>query len=187
MKILFFLSILVILNGCSKPKTVFICGDHVCINKTEAEQYFEENLSLEVKVIDKKKKEELNLVELNLKGPVNGEKTIFVTNKKRTNNEIKILSNKEIESKKAEIKEKNKIKKNKKTKNKKFVKKKKVVKKTKDVDINKNLINDTHKQKNEIVDICVLVKECNIDEISKYLVKQGKKKKFPDINLREDK
>ena len=90
MKILFFLSILVILNGCSKPKTVFICGDHVCINKTEAEQYFEENLSLEVKVIDKKKKEELNLVELNLKGPVNGEKTIFVTNKKKTNNEIKI-------------------------------------------------------------------------------------------------
>tara|TARA_B100001093_G_scaffold448932_1_gene454838 strand:+ start:2390 stop:2935 length:546 start_codon:yes stop_codon:yes gene_type:complete len=181
MKILFFLPILVILNGCSKPKTVFICGDHVCINKTEAEQYFEENLSLEVKVIDKKKKEELNLVELNLKEPVNGEKTIFVTNKKKTNNEIKILSNKEIESKKAEIKEKNKIKKNKKTKNKKFVKK------TKDVDINKNPINDTHKQKNEIVDICVLVKECNIDEISKFLVKQGKKKKFPDINLREDK
>ena len=42
-------------------------------------------------------------------------------------------------------------------------------------------------KKNEIVDICVLVKECNINEIYKFLVKQEKKKKFPDINLREDK
>ena len=43
-----------------------ICGDHVCINKAEAEKYFEENLTLEVKVIDKKVKKEINLVEINL-------------------------------------------------------------------------------------------------------------------------
>ena len=42
--------------GCTKPNTVFICGDHECINKTEAKQYFEENLTLIVKVIDKKKR-----------------------------------------------------------------------------------------------------------------------------------
>ena len=42
-----------------------ICGDHVCLNKTEAEQYFEENLSIEVKIIDKNKKE-FDLVEINL-------------------------------------------------------------------------------------------------------------------------
>ena len=58
------------LHQCSKPKTVMICGDHVCINKTEAEQYFEENLSIEVKIIDKKKNEEVDLVELNLKNDV---------------------------------------------------------------------------------------------------------------------
>ena len=53
-KLLLFLIILVI-YGCNKPKTVLICGDHVCINKAEAEQYFEENLTLEVKIVDKKK------------------------------------------------------------------------------------------------------------------------------------
>ena len=47
---------LFILVSCSKPKTVLICGDHICVNKAEAEQYFEENLTIEVKIIDKKKK-----------------------------------------------------------------------------------------------------------------------------------
>ena len=41
------------LTNCGKSKTVLICGDHVCLNKSEAEQYFEENLSIEVKIIDK--------------------------------------------------------------------------------------------------------------------------------------
>ena len=42
-----FLIPLLILYSCSKPKTVLICGDHNCINKKEAQQYFEENLSIE--------------------------------------------------------------------------------------------------------------------------------------------
>ena len=53
------------LKNFGKYKTVLICGDHVCLNKTEAEQYFEENLSIEVKIIDKNKKE-FDLVEINL-------------------------------------------------------------------------------------------------------------------------
>jgi len=51
--IILFILILFITN-CSKPKTVLICGDHICINKAEAKQYFEDNLTLEVKVIDNK-------------------------------------------------------------------------------------------------------------------------------------
>ena len=43
--ILISISILFLAN-CSKPKTVLICGDHVCVNKTEADQYFKENLSM---------------------------------------------------------------------------------------------------------------------------------------------
>ena len=39
-----FISLLLLLNNCSKPKTVLICGDHICVNKAEAQQYFEENL-----------------------------------------------------------------------------------------------------------------------------------------------
>ena len=72
-----------LLHNCSKPKTVLICGDHVCINKSEAEQYFEENLSLEVKVVNKKSKDNINLVELNLKKNKDGKKKYhFIKQKK---------------------------------------------------------------------------------------------------------
>ena len=54
MKLVFLISLIFFLTNCSKPKTVLICGDHVCVNKAEAEQYFEENLSIEVKIVNKK-------------------------------------------------------------------------------------------------------------------------------------
>ena len=47
--------LILLLSSCSKQKTLLICGDHVCVNKAEAEQFFEENLTIEVKVVDKKK------------------------------------------------------------------------------------------------------------------------------------
>ena len=96
--------------ACNKTKTVLICGDHVCINKAEAEQYFEDNLTLEVKIIDKKAKKNIDLVELNLKSNQEGGKKISVSRKDQTEKEIKVLSNDEIEKKKIELK---KIKKNK--------------------------------------------------------------------------
>ena len=49
-------------SSCSKPKTVLICGDHICVNKAEAQQYFEENLTLEVKIIHKKNENQIDLV-----------------------------------------------------------------------------------------------------------------------------
>ena len=61
---LFFFFIL--LFSCSKPQTILICGDHKCVNKAEAEQYFEENLTLEVQIITKDKQTSYNLVDLNL-------------------------------------------------------------------------------------------------------------------------
>ena len=48
----------------------------------EAEQFFNENLSIEVKIIDKKIKRDINLVELNLKQNIKGKKEISVSNKK---------------------------------------------------------------------------------------------------------
>ena len=65
-----------------------LCGDHVCINKNEAEQYFEDNLSLEVKIVDKKEKNKIDLVELNLKSNETNIKTVSITEKKV---QIKIL------------------------------------------------------------------------------------------------
>ncbi len=32
---------LILLFSCSKNKTVMICGDHICVNNNEANQYFE--------------------------------------------------------------------------------------------------------------------------------------------------
>ncbi len=75
---LIFFSIIILLIGCSlKPKTVLICGDHVCVNKKEAKMYFEENLSLEVKIINTKEKNKIDLVKLNLDNSSNKKKFIF--------------------------------------------------------------------------------------------------------------
>ena len=67
MKKFLMLFFLLIIYGCNKPKAIFICGDHECINKQEAKVFFEENLSIEVKILDNNKKKEIDLVELNLK------------------------------------------------------------------------------------------------------------------------
>ena len=55
-----------------------ICGDHVCVNKAEAEQYFEENLSIEVKIVDNKVKKEINLIELNLSEDNKGKRKVNI-------------------------------------------------------------------------------------------------------------
>ena len=36
-----------------------------------------------------------------------------------------------------------------------------------------------------MLDICTIIEKCNIEEISKYLIKKGNQRKFPDITLRE--
>ena len=177
MKFIFFLLIILTVSNCNKPKSVLICGDHICINKAEAEQYFEDNLSLEVRIIDNKKKRSNDLVELNLNTNSDGKKEISLSNKKETNKKIKILSNREIERKKIELKEKKKIKSRKKPK---VVK----LKETK-IEANKKKI-ITNNIDNKIEDICIMLKNCSIDEISEYLVKQGKKRKFPNIAVRDN-
>ena len=197
MKFFFILLIFVLLQSCSKPKTVLICGDHICINKKEAEQYFEENLSIEVKVIDKKRKKQTNLVELNLKDNSKKQREITRLEKEETNVSIKKLSNKEIRNIKKRIKEKEKRKKIKKPKKeKKVVKKMNGKKKINELETIDKYIKpeetseklrkrDNINQNIEVVDVCTILEKCSIDEISKYLLKQGKKKNFPDITIRE--
>ena len=109
MKNFLLIVVILLLVSCSKTKTVLICGDHVCINKKEAEQYFEDNLSLELNLIDKKEKNKFDLDFLNLKYNVNIVKKVSITEKKETNKSIKTLSNDEIIEKKAELKRREKI------------------------------------------------------------------------------
>ena len=187
-KLLLFLIMLTI-YGCNKPKTVLICGDHICINKAEAEQYFEDNLTLEVRIIDKREKKEIDLVELNLKSSSEGKKEITVLNKNQTTKEVKVLSNDEIEKKKIELKKRKKIK-NKKNKEKEIVKQAKLSepkKRQETLNSEKKTKKIVNKPDKKITDICTILEKCSIDEISEYLVRQGKKKKFPDITIREDK
>ena len=183
--------------NCSKPKTLLICGDHVCVNKKEAEQFFEENLSLEVKIIDKKINDEKNLVELNLRENKQGKKEIKIFAKKDTNRKLKSLTNdekikikenvKEKEIKKKKIKKKiikdNKDKpKLRELKN--TAKKNQIQKKNKIVnnEVVKNSVNNDTKK---VTDICSILKKCDIDEISKYLINAGKNKNYPDITTRQ--
>ena len=170
MKYFILFLIFLFLQSCSKPKTVLICGDHICINRAEAEQYFEENLTIEIKIIDKNKKKEIDLVQLNLKDSSIDNRQINIEPKIKTKEEIKILSNNEIKTIKEKIIKKEKI------------KKKKVTLENK---INKKVKKNDIKQNKEVVDICTIIVKCNIDEISKYLLEKEKKESFPDITVRE--
>tara|TARA_B100000963_G_scaffold301116_1_gene273702 strand:- start:2297 stop:2842 length:546 start_codon:yes stop_codon:yes gene_type:complete len=181
MRIIFFLLIFITVSNCNKQKTVLICGDHVCINKSEAEQFFKDNLFLEVKIIDRENSKDIDLVELNLKSNKSEKKEISITQKTSTEKKLKVLSKEEIQKKKDELRIRKKKKIDKKTKENKLVKK---VEKEKKVSKAKKVVNN---QIFEITDVCTIIEKCSIDEISKYLVKQGKEKKFPDITIRENK
>ena len=168
MRLLLLFCVLMFLQNCSKPKTVLICGDHICVNKAEAKQYFEDNLSIEVKITNKKENKQIDLVELNLKDGIDEDrKKVILVSKNTTKRKIKKLSNNEIQRIKSDIKNKKK--------------KKKVEKKIASKLTNKN-INKTNAYKQiDQFDVCTILPKCSIDEISKYLIKQGKKKDFPKL------
>ena len=180
MKNIFIIIIFHIAVSCSKPKTVFICGDHICVNKAEAQQYFEENLTLEVKVLKNKGPREPSLIELNLNEKNLENKQVFVNKKLDTEKDIKELTISEKKKIISIVKEK-KI--NKKTAS------KKTLKENKKISINKNK-KDMIKKKvinkeTNAFDVCQIIKECTINEISKYLIKEGNKRSFPDITTRQ--
>ena len=111
MKSFLLIFIVFLLYNCSSTKTVLICGDHICVNKNEAEQFFEENLSIEVKIIDKSDKENFDLVQLNLNDNKSQFRKIKIKNKRETNENIKVLSENEIMNIKKNIKKNKKRKK----------------------------------------------------------------------------
>ena len=191
MKKYFLIFLLIIIYGCNKPKSVLICGDHVCINSLEAKQYFEKNLSIEVKIIDQEKNNEIDLVQLNLNDN-NNKRKISIKKKKKTDKKIKILSNNEIKKIKSDIKKnRNKQKIVKKIKKREETEKSKVSK-IKNLESSESILmdkNDVDKFKNklEVVDICTIIETCSIEEISKYLIEQGKNKDYPNITIREKK
>ena len=191
MKYFLLITLFFIIQNCSKPKIVYICGDHICVNKSEAEQYFEENLSLEVKIIDKENKKDFDLVKLNLNDNSLENRKINIQEEIQPAEKIKALNNEQIKEIKINIKNKKKNNKiDKKVVNNK-IKKKEVLsennsKIVENNDIKKSIAKINEKRK-EIVDICTIIEKCSIEEISKYLLKEGKNKNFPDITIRQKK
>ena len=180
MKYCLLILVVFILHGCTKQKTVFICGDHVCVNKKEAENYFKENLSIEVKLIKKDKKDDIDLVELNLKDNSKIKK-ISISEKDNTKKPIKELSSGEIKEIKKKLKKKKQIKKLSKSKPPKNENRKNEM-----TQVSKNKKDFKKESRRNIAsDVCKFLDKCDIDEISKYLIKEGNKKRYPDLTTRE--
>ena len=60
-----YLFCLLFLVSCSFTKNTYICGDHTCLDKKEFNEYFAENLIVEIKSNKFKKKTSIDLVKLN--------------------------------------------------------------------------------------------------------------------------
>ena len=177
MRLFFILGLIFMLSNCTKTKTVLICGDHICVNNKEADQFFEENLSIEVRIVDNKVKKEINLIELNLSENNNGERKVIASSKPNINRKLKTLSSDEIIVIKKNLKSKKKDKKI----------AKKVITKNKKINKinNKNKKDEIENIKINTFDVCEKIDKCSIKEISKYLINLGKKKGFPDLTERQ--
>ena len=183
----FLISLLIVFTSCSMNKNkVYICGDRECIDKKEIDEYFEKNISLEVLIEKDKDDESINLVKLNLNNENKKNNSKF--NKKRKSKitkDKKKLNRKKIKEKliekrkidKIKAKEEEKIAKLKKEKDKqKILKKRKKIKSTNKIKENKT-IKETASNK-----VCLVIKNCDIDEIAEHLEKIGKEKSYPDIS-----
>ena len=58
--------------------------------------------------------------------------------------------------------------------------------KTKKIKEEKREFIDPRNKNKEIIDVCKIINNCNIVEISKYLINEGKNKKFPNISSRSN-
>ena len=160
MKLLFYLSISLIIISCSSNKTVYWCGDHPCVDKNEKETYFKKTMIVEVKELGKK----------NLKQKSEIEKIMqqAQTEKKGEIKEQKVLAKQAKLEEKRRIKEQKVLAKQIEQDEKKIIKKdKKTSKKSADVDVDLENI--------EIV-------STNFQRIVKEISKRNFFRPYPDIN-----
>ena len=143
-------------NSLSSDKTskIYICGDHECANKKEINDYFKNNISIEVYSItsSSRKDKDYDLVELNMS---NDQKDEIIT----------------LASRKKDIKED--------LKKRKKIAKTKINKGEEISQIKK----PKKKRKVTLVRICKNMQECDIDEVAKTLFKEANKKKYPNLTI----
>ena len=162
-----------ILFSCANPiassKKIYICGDHTCKNNKEVEEYFSNNISVEVFTIDTSRtdNENFDLVELNMLE----DKLKSNFNKRRS-----IIAKKESEIKQ-QVQKRQKVAK---------LNIKKVDEPTQTIKKIKTKIEPKKKKKSKVtfIRICKNLEECDIDKISKLIMDIGKEKDFPDISAK---
>jgi hypothetical protein len=205
----FYILIFLILLSCNTTKKEYVCGDHLCVDKKEFNEYFSENLIIEISVRDKKKKKKsIDLVKLNTDSNVKKKNDNKNSKKKerilKKNEKVKLKKQKVrlLEERKIrEIEEKNKVKQRKITKiqekneqnlqNEKSVNRKMIIDKVVDTIgkqkkppkkiTEKTISMDSVKTEN-VKSICDEIKDCDIDKIAELLIKKGKDKPFPNMS-----
>ena len=148
-----------ILVGCttisdSKVKKIYICGDHECANKKEMNDYFENNISIEIYTLSKSsnRDKDYDLVELNM-----------------SNEDKKNLVSVDVQQKQIM----DKIERRSKTS-------KLNIKKGENIVVNRKKKN---RPKIKLVRICKDLQECDIDNVANIIIKKGKDKKYPDLTI----
>ena len=188
-------------------KKEYVCGDRPCIDKKEFEEYFAENLIVEITSKKRKKNNNPDLVKINTASDnLNNHDDKSLKQQEKIK---KITARDQLKAEKTRLKEERKIKKEKEKllakKRKEDIKKAKIDKKQKKIiekqmtETNKQTIttvdkkinnksvlmkeiqSDTFDKKN-IKSICDGVKDCDIDKIAEILIKKGKDKPFPNIS-----
>ena len=189
----------ILLTACGMSKKTFICGNDACENKKEFDEYFESNMSVEVKpktkLLKKKfnKKVEVNLVSINLNKDTNDNELNIKTKYIKKKNSLFKLTKLNKEKKNSDTKKKDIF-----FKIPKIIKDKKVniIKNTKKQNIkkDKNIIKEVKKifNFNKSEDLsslqktldCSYVANCDINQIANYIKNKDNKKNYPKINIK---
>ena len=208
MKFLYLILILFLLS-CGTAKKTYICGDRPCIDKKEFNEYFAENLIVEVINKNKNKTNKFDLVKLNTNSsvPKNDDiksiKQLERMEKKLNKDKLKAKKKKILEErkkskklKKRELKRQNKIAKRVKIREKKIrnTNVETVINNEQSNNSNSAVfdkkVNNNAKKKEVQIDtvdfgnvesVCDKIVDCDIDKIAELLIKQGQDKPFPDI------
>ena len=187
----------------------YICGDRACLDKKEFNEYFSNNLVLEIKIKKNKNDSVIDLVNLNIKSSNltdKKEKSLTIS-KKEQKNYIKMEKVKLKEKRKREkidkknqiIKQKNLAKLENKTNNKSNIIIKDVLQKKKSITDTAKAFTEPKKEINKKKDkidiykkikttkqlsICAELLDCDIDKITELLIKNGREKDFPDMTVK---
>ena len=172
-----YLIIFVLLVSCSSTKKVYICADHECKNKSEKEDYFKNNISLEVYILENKKdiKKNQDLVKLNTN--IENKQNIKKKN-------LNFLEKRKIQSKKKPTSEKPikmKLKSDSKVDKNMTVKKHQL--NNDKLKFNNEKLTFTTRNTTKVIHMCKNLNECDIDVISKKINNLGKQKNYPKISF----